>query len=388
MVGGALGIAPAPADRDTGIGEVEDVAVCDGGVRGMADPDTDRRRMYPAAVRDRAVADHVARDGSLRIGEYRRGAHEHAAGGEIDQLAPRKRALLAAVAQFECVAADVPHATAVEGNVPCSSGTDDRADVHLRLRIRLTARRQVPVSVGEREPLEPNVLDELSRGHLAAEFDQPVEHRRYDRDGFGRLARPWAIGERAGRPVEVPRTGEPERLPNILHQKAVSLGEGAPVGRAPRVSGERDRLLRVVILQAVDRGDRIDRGDRQAGHRPPVDGHHLHVAEVRPVGPQVVTGKDDSVVPLVGIGRRWRQCIGDRVPAGGGQHRSKPALVVHKQLRKVPRPRLHLREHGRPTGLFLRRLLRYGPPGDDPAATQQRPGPIGRVNHRRRSGRA
>ena len=168
VVGGALGIAPGPADRDTGIGEVEDVAVCDGGVRGMADPDTDRRRMHPAAVRDRAVADHVARDGSLRIGEYRRGAHEHAAGGKIDQLAPRKRALLAAVAQFECVAADVPHATAVEGNVPCSRGTDDRADVHLCLRIRLPARRQVPVSVGEREPLEPNVLDEFAHGHLAA----------------------------------------------------------------------------------------------------------------------------------------------------------------------------------------------------------------------------
>jgi hypothetical protein len=41
----------------------------------------------------------VARDGGLRIGEFGRCSHEHAAGSEVDHLAPRHGAVPAAVAQ-------------------------------------------------------------------------------------------------------------------------------------------------------------------------------------------------------------------------------------------------------------------------------------------------
>ena len=186
------------------------------------------------------------------------------------------------MAQFERVAADVPYAAAFEGDLSRGGCCDRRPDVHLGLLIRLPARRQSPVSVGKREPLEPDLFNESFGGHVATQFNQPVEHRSHDRHGLGRLARQRAVGECAGRPVEIPRAGRTERFANILRTESVALGKGAPFLNAPGASRERDSLLWRVILHWVDRGD------RQAGHRPLMDGDHLHVAEIRPVSPQFV----------------------------------------------------------------------------------------------------
>ena len=268
VVGRARPIAPGPADRHAGVGEIVDVAVLDGAARGMADPDAHRRRMQPAAMGDRGVADGNALyglvlgiDQSFRtlvavchLMDFRGG--EHAASAEVDKLAPLHRAVLAAGAELDRVAADLPHDAAVERKMPDARRHDRTAHVGLGLRIRLAAPLHRPVVVGKREAFEPHVLHEPARRGVAAKFKQPLGDGRDDDRRLRRLTLERAVGERARRPVEIPRAGGAECLADIFHEEPVALGEGTPFVHTAGVAGEGDDCLADI---GFERGDRRDR---------------------------------------------------------------------------------------------------------------------------------
>ena len=69
-------------------------------------------------------------------------ADHYAAAAEIDQLAAVHEVVAAALAESHRVAADVPHGTAVENDVPRTACRHGRAEVHFRLREALTLRRR------------------------------------------------------------------------------------------------------------------------------------------------------------------------------------------------------------------------------------------------------
>jgi len=73
-----------------------------------------------------------------------------------------------------------------------------------------------------------------------------------------------------------------------------------------------------------------------------VPGDDLDVADVRPLGPQVVARKSKAVVPLARVRRRRFDRAGDQMPARSGQYGPKSPLVVDEELGKSPRPRLHV----------------------------------------------
>ena len=176
VVGMAGRVAPDPADGNAGIVEIEDVVVLDAIVGRMADPDPDARGMQPAAMGDQALPHGVVRHDLLRlVGRgapamlaRRRGlADQHPAAAQVDQFAAIDKVVPAAGAEGQGVAADVPHGTGLEGDVPRRHGRQRPADVHFGLGIALALRIERPIVVGERQPAKNQVLDPLPRRRVA-----------------------------------------------------------------------------------------------------------------------------------------------------------------------------------------------------------------------------
>ena len=72
--------------------------------------------------------------------------------------------------------------------------------------------------------------DHVEIGHnppagVAKNDYEPVEHGGDHDRGVGRFAVARAVGERARRPVEIPRARLAERLADVLHEEPVSLGQ-------------------------------------------------------------------------------------------------------------------------------------------------------------------
>ena len=143
VVGAALGVAPAPADRDAGVIKIIDIVVLDRALRGMADPHADRRGVEAAAVGDRAVGDRDPLHRSAgEVDRARRaprlraaaGADQDAAGTEVEQVAPLHRAVVAARPKLKGVAADLLHGDMLKVDIPGSSGGNRAADVDFSLR--------------------------------------------------------------------------------------------------------------------------------------------------------------------------------------------------------------------------------------------------------------
>ena len=247
-------VAPGPSHRDTGVGEVGDLAALDGGPVGLTDPDPDPRRMEAAAMGDRAVADRVLGDPGDRAPPRRDRPHHHPAGPQIEQFAAVDEAAAAADAKRQAVAADMTDPAADELHVAGPGERDGSADIEIPLRRRLAARGHRPVAMRERQADEADLVDCPSRERLPPHRDERVDARRYDLGCFRILAIEGAVGERAAGNVEIPRSRAPQRLADILEPVARASGEGPP-GIEARRRADKLHVGHAALLPRLDRCD-------------------------------------------------------------------------------------------------------------------------------------
>ena len=369
VVGAALGVAPAPADRDAGVIKIIDIVVLDRALRGMADPHADRRGVEAAAVGDRAVGDRDPLHRSAgEVDRARRaprlraaaGADQDAAGTEVEQVAPLHRAVVAARPKLKGVAAHLLDSHAIKRNMPRGGRHHHAADVDLSLRKRLPLLSEIPAAVGEGQVFKADVLDPRAAGKIAANLHKPLQPRRDHVDGLRRLAWQRRVGQAATGPIEIPAAGLADRLRGILHEVEIALWKRAPGDRGAGVAGEAD-------MEVLG----VDLGNPHPRHRPAVHGKHLNVA-ASPARLDVFGMKAEAVVPFAGsLGRRLER-FGDRIPAPLGQPRSKPPLAVDEQLRKPPAALGHLLQRRFPERAALG-IAANLPAGDPRAAADQRP---------------
>ena len=283
-------VAPGPSHRHAAVGEVGDLATLDGGPVGHADPDSDPRRMEAAAVGDRTVADRVFGDPGDRTPPRRRRPDHHATGAEIEQLAAIDETAATADAERQAVAANMADPAANQLHVPRAGERHRGADVEIPLGRCLAARGHRPVAVRERQPDETEMIDRAPRNRLPADRQERVDPRRHDLGRVRILTIEGAVGERAGRYVEIPRSRAPERFAHILEPVSCAGGNGPPGidarGRANELDVRRAGLF-----------SRLDRRDPQPRHRPLMHGHNFDRVALTPLPQDILCGSREPVVP-------------------------------------------------------------------------------------------
>ena len=335
VVRAALHVAPDPADRHAGVSEVVDIAVLDRAVGGVADPDAHPRCMDPAPVADRGVANRDPLDSPRHSGRIAprpgaaAGADQHAAAAKIGEVAPLDGAVRTAAAKLNRVAAHVSHATVHKGNMPQVRRRDRRCHIDIGLWERLAGWWKCPVSVGKGQPLEAHMLDEATAGGISLQPHQLIELRRDHLRRWKRLAWQRAVGEDPFSSVEIPRPRRSDRFAHIFNAVAVARRKLPPAGRRHRPAGEPHGAASGLRFAA---GPLLwsDLGNPHARHRPAMHGHHLHVADIAPVGTDIIGGKPKAIMPLPLGSGRGRHRSGNRVPADRGQNRPEPPLPIHK----------------------------------------------------------
>ena len=218
------------------------------------------------------------------------------------------------------------------------------------------------------------MIDRAPRNRLPADRQERVDPRRHDLGRVRILTIEGAVGERAGRYVEIPRSRAPERFAHILKPVSCAGGNGPPRfnarGRADELDVRRAGLF-----------SRLDRRDPQPRHRPLMHRHNFDRVALTPLPQDILCGSREPVVPAPrGVGRRWQRRA-DGEPSLGGQRGPKSALAIDKQLREPPLSPLHLGEDGAPAWPAID--LRDRPTGNPPTTTEDGMGILGGVDDRR-----
>ncbi len=170
------------------------------------------------------------------------------------------------------IAADVPHGTAFEHDLPSADRNDRGVQPYFRLREVLTGGRQGPVGVSEAQAAELNVLNPTLFCEVALQHQQLFEPRR-DHHGLARLLTGFRnVSQLGERSVQIPLAWLAQCLAHVVHQVAMALGK-----HFPTLAGEHHAMFR-----------RDHRGDPHARHRPLVERQH----------PRRLLPRSQSVRPL------------------------------------------------------------------------------------------
>ncbi|OPZ97833.1 MAG: hypothetical protein BWY71_01475 [Planctomycetes bacterium ADurb.Bin412] len=138
--GNGRGVAPGPADGNSGIIKVADIVVGNLVVAAVADPDTNRAMVEAGAAVDDAVVhgDVVGLFGRLPDNPL---AHFDAAGTEIVEEGPGDGAVPAAAAEPHAINADMTDFAILERYIPGAVQHDGGGDGYFRLPVAVAAGR-------------------------------------------------------------------------------------------------------------------------------------------------------------------------------------------------------------------------------------------------------
>ncbi len=146
-------------------------------VRGLSDPYADRSVEMPAAVRDETIADDIAlrQFFEMLVVTGPLLANFHAARAQVGEVAAGDRVVLAALSQFQRVAADLRNGAGIEFTIPRVLCVDRTPDIDLGLRRHITLRRQRNVAVFERQAFKVKMRHRLVGSRAALKIEQPFK---------------------------------------------------------------------------------------------------------------------------------------------------------------------------------------------------------------------